>query len=483
MTFDSIRRQVSYVLLAMLWGLVQVVGLLCVFGDQGIGCAIAAAAMACAASLAWAVAPASPQTRMVLAAAMVGTVSSLVWAAPAAQRLDMHMAYFAGLAALAGLFDIRAILVATGATALHHLGLGLLVPLAVFPSADGALARVLLHAAILVAEAASLIWIILLMTRSMEHAALTAAAAEQARAERAAATEQARAAEDAQLRQAATTRNGNADQLQARVGGVAGQISGVAADLQSLSGTLAAAAGATSSGVQEAARASGDVFTDVQSVASSTEALTTSIEEIARQVRRAADIAGAAATQIQTTDVAVVSLAAGTTKIGGVVELISSIAQQTNLLALNATIEAARAGDAGRGFAVVAGEVKSLAAQTARATGDIGAQMQAIATQSSDAVAAVRAIATVVAELGETAGAIADAVGQQRAATQSCAEAASRVAKGTRVAADAVERAGTAAETAAASAGTLQSVAVVLGRHGTALQADLAGVVQSLRAA
>jgi len=61
------------------------------------------------------------------------------------------------------------------------------------------------------------------------------------------------------------------------------------------------------------------------------------------------------------------------------VKLIQAIAGQTNLLALNATIEAGGVpGDAGRGFAVVASEVKALAAQTARATEDIGLQVAAI---------------------------------------------------------------------------------------------------------
>ena len=55
-------------------------------------------------------------------------------------------------------------------------------------------------------------------------------------------------------------------------------------------------------------------------------------------------------------------------RVGDVAEQIDGIAGQTNLLALNATIEAARAGDAGKKFAVVAGEVKSLSAETAKAT-------------------------------------------------------------------------------------------------------------------
>jgi methyl-accepting chemotaxis protein len=106
-----------------------------------------------------------------------------------------------------------------------------------------------------------------------------------------------------------------------------------------------------------------------------------------------------------------------TQRIGDVVKLIQDIAEQTNLLALNATIEAARAGEAGRGFAVVASEVKSLAVQTAKATGEIAREISSVQSSTGDAVAAIRAITERMQDINAYTSKVVGAIGHQEVAT------------------------------------------------------------------
>ena len=156
----------------------------------------------------------------------------------------------------------------------------------------------------------------------------------------------------------------------------------------------------------------------IGAVASATEQLTASINEISAQVSRSAMSAREASEEADESNRMISSLAASANNIGKVVELINEIAGQTNLLALNATIEAARAGEAGKGFAVVASEVKSLANQTAKATEEISAQVLEIQQSTKDSVNSIGRIVMRVGELNEIAVGISAAVEEQAAATK-----------------------------------------------------------------
>src|SRR5271156_1308302 len=135
---------------------------------------------------------------------------------------------------------------------------------------------------------------------------------------------------------------------------------------------------------------------DVAAVADAARGLLSLIIQCTAEATAAKDATDRTIADLGHTDFTVRSLAAAAERIGAVVKLIEAIASQTSLLALNATIEAARAGAAGKGFAVVASEVKTLAQQTAKATGDISAQIHDIQHAVNETVEAIAGVSSSV---------------------------------------------------------------------------------------
>jgi methyl-accepting chemotaxis protein len=221
-----------------------------------------------------------------------------------------------------------------------------------------------------------------------------------------------------------------------RIGGAiasrSGSVQQASETLGGLAHGITRRASVTAEQAESAKHSADSVAETVAEVTAAVEEMSSVIAEIAKQAELATNVAGEAVSMSDRASEIIEQLGISSREIGEVIEVINNIANQTNMLALNATIEAARAGAAGRGFNVVATEVKELAGETARATGEIANRIAAIQRDTEAAISANTAVTEIINRISELQQSIAVAVEEQSITTSQIAQGASVAATSSR---------------------------------------------------
>ncbi|MGN6573808.1 MAG: methyl-accepting chemotaxis protein [Pseudolabrys sp.] len=418
---EGFQRTVTRVLLALAAAHVPIVAAIAALrGQNVIALALIAAAFAAVPALMYRAGRPLETVGGMLGVALVAQTSLAVYVMRGhAWQVETHFYYFAVLALLLGFCSWRILVFTAGLILVHHLTLDTFLPAAIYPGGTD-IGRALVHGGVVIVETAMLVAIGTALREAFARADAARRRAEVAGDDLRRAGEARETVMTARAETAERTRS-LLDSFDAAMAASIGTLHEASAALEADTDRLNQLATAASVQVITISAASEETANRVGLAAHSGEELAATIDQVGASAEHSSQLALAAVARADNATQTMGELASVAAEIGAVTALISGIAAQTNLLALNATIEAARAGEAGRGFSVVAQEVKALAAQTARATSDIAARVDALQAAAGRSVTAIEEISASIRDLKDVAANIAQAVTEQGMAARDIA--------------------------------------------------------------